>query len=99
VHAHATLLAAGTGLWLELTNAPHGGASCPAARGAMGTAAILWAVPALCFLPVLYVTVIAWLGGASPRRERAPGRIGQRTCRLASPAARLALTAHPMTTA
>jgi cytochrome c oxidase assembly factor CtaG len=27
--------------------------------------AILWAVPALCFLPVLYVTVIAWLGGSS----------------------------------
>jgi cytochrome c oxidase assembly factor CtaG len=25
-------------------------------------AAILWAVPAACFLPVLYVTVIAWLG-------------------------------------
>jgi cytochrome c oxidase assembly factor CtaG len=30
-------------------------------------AAILWAVPALSFLPVLYVTVIAWLGaGTSP---------------------------------
>jgi cytochrome c oxidase assembly factor CtaG len=27
--------------------------------------AILWAVPALCFLPVLYVTVIAWLGGST----------------------------------
>ena len=28
-------------------------------------AAILWAVPAACFLPVLYVTVIAWLGGGT----------------------------------
>jgi cytochrome c oxidase assembly factor CtaG len=28
-------------------------------------AAILWAVPALCFLPVLYVTVIAWLGSGT----------------------------------
>lgn len=28
-------------------------------------AAIMWAVPALCFLPVLYATVIAWLGGGS----------------------------------
>jgi len=27
--------------------------------------AILWAVPALCFLPVVYVTVIAWLGGST----------------------------------
>ena len=32
------------------------------------------------------------------RRERAPGRVGQRSCRLSSPAARLALTAHPMIT-
>jgi hypothetical protein len=30
---------------------------------------------------------------------RAPGRIRQRTCRLASPATRLALTTHPMITA
>ena len=28
-------------------------------------AAILWAVPALCFLPVLYVTVIGWLGSGT----------------------------------
>ncbi len=26
-------------------------------------AAILWAVPAVCFVPVVYVTVIGWLGG------------------------------------
>jgi len=42
------------------------------AHGGMGAAAdqqtavaILWAVPALCFLPVVYVTVISWLGGGS----------------------------------
>ncbi len=36
-------------------------------------AAILWSVPALCFLPVLYVTVIAWLGGGtSPAEEQRP---------------------------
>jgi cytochrome c oxidase assembly factor CtaG len=36
-------------------------------------AAILWAVPAMCFLPVLYVTVIAWLGGAaSPAGNQPP---------------------------
>jgi cytochrome c oxidase assembly factor CtaG len=39
--------------------------------------AILWAVPALCFLPVLYVTVIAWLGGStSPARTGHPGPSG-----------------------
>lgn len=35
-------------------------------------AAILWAVPALCFLPVLYVTVIAWLGGTSAAGNQHP---------------------------
>jgi cytochrome c oxidase assembly factor CtaG len=103
-----TLLAAGMGLWLELTSTPDGPGQLPRpARATMAAAAmwtiwilayltgmsnaswfaayhhgtpsgglsaaadqqiavaILWAVPALCFLPVLYVTVIAWLGGAS----------------------------------
>ena len=102
-----TLLAAGTGIWLELTGAPHGPGQLPRpARAAMAAAAmwtiwvlayltgmsgaswfaayrhgapgglgaaadqqiavaILWAVPALCFLPVLYVMVIAWLGGST----------------------------------
>jgi len=103
-----TLLAAGTGIWLELTSAPQGPGRLPRpARAAMAAAAmwtiwvlayltgifgaswfaayhhgapagglsaaadqqiamaILWAVPALCFLPVLYVTVIAWLGGST----------------------------------
>jgi len=36
-------------------------------------AAILWAVPALCFLPVLYVTVVAWLGrDGSPAGNQRP---------------------------
>jgi cytochrome c oxidase assembly factor CtaG len=108
-----TVLAAGTGLWLELTRAPHGPAQLPRpARAAMAAAAmwtiwvpayltgmsgaswfaayhhgipagglsaaadqqiavaILWAVPALCFLPVLSVTVIAWLGGGPAGSER-----------------------------
>jgi cytochrome c oxidase assembly factor CtaG len=50
------------------------------ASGGLGAAAdqqvavaILWAVPALCFLPVLYVTVIAWLGaGTSPAGNQHP---------------------------
>jgi cytochrome c oxidase assembly factor CtaG len=107
------LLAAGTGIWLELTGAPPDPGQLPRpARAAMAAAAmwtiwvlayltgmsgaswfaayhhgapgglsaaadqqiavaILWAVPALCFLPVLYVTVIAWLGASS-----APGGTG-----------------------
>ena len=102
-----TLLAAGTGIWLELTGTLPGPGQLPRpARAAMAAAAmwtiwvlayltgmsgaswfaayrhgapgglsaaadqqiavaILWAVPALCFLPVLYVTVIAWLGGSA----------------------------------
>jgi cytochrome c oxidase assembly factor CtaG len=102
-----TLLAAGTGIWLELTGAPPGPGQLPrparaavaaaamwtiwvlayltgmsgaswfaayhhGAPGGLGAAAdqqiavaILWAVPALCFLPVLYVTVITWLGGST----------------------------------
>jgi cytochrome c oxidase assembly factor CtaG len=110
-----TLLAAGTGIWLELTGAPPGPGQLPRpARAAMAAVAmwtiwvpayltgmsgaswfaayhhgapgglsaaadqqiavaILWAVPALCFLPVLYVTVIAWLGGStSPARTGHP---------------------------
>ena len=43
--------------------APAGGLN--AAADQQIAVAILWAVPALCFLPVLYVTVIAWLGSAS----------------------------------
>ena len=39
-------------------------------RGPADRGAILWAVPALCFLPVLYVTVIAWLGGGPAGNER-----------------------------
>ena len=50
------------------------------APGGLGAAAdqqiavaILWAVPALCFVPVLYVTVIAWLGGGtSPAGNQHP---------------------------
>ena len=50
------------------------------APGGLGAAAdqqiavaILWAVPALCFLPVLYATVIAWLGGGtSPAGNQRP---------------------------
>ncbi len=34
--------------------------------------AILWAVPAACFLPVVFVTVIAWLGGAGPAVDQRP---------------------------
>lgn len=102
-----TLLAAGTGIWLELAGTLQGPGQLPRpARAAMAAAAmwtiwvlayltgmsgafwfaayrhgapgglgaaadqqiavaILWAVPALCFLPVLYVTVIAWLGGST----------------------------------
>jgi len=110
-----TLLAAGTGLWLELTKASHGPGQLPRpARAAMAAAAmwtiwilayltgmsnaswfvaynhggsagglsaaadqqiavaILWVVPALCFLPVLYVTVIAWLGSASLAGDERP---------------------------
>lgn len=34
------------------------------------TAAILWAVPASCFLPAVYVTVTAWLSGSAGSAER-----------------------------
>lgn len=102
-----TLLAAGTGVWLELVGTPAAPGQLPRpARAAMAAAAmwtiwvlayltgmsgaswfaayhhgapgslsaaadqqiavaILWAVPALCFLPVIYVMVIAWLGGTA----------------------------------
>ena len=107
-----TLLAAGTGIWLELTGTLEGPGQLPhPARAAMAAAAmwtiwvlayltgmsgaswfaayhhgapgglgaaadqqiavaILWAVPALCFLPVLYVTVFAWLGASAAGNER-----------------------------
>ena len=113
-----TLLAAGTGIWLELAGTLQGPGQLPRpARAAMAAAmwtiwvlayltgmsgaswfaayrhggpgglgaaadqqiavAILWAVPALCFLPVLYVTVIAWLGGsASPAGNERPAASG-----------------------
>lgn len=103
----ATLLAAGTGVWLELASTPAAPGQLPRpARAAVAAAAmwtiwvlayltgmsgstwfaayhhggpgslsavadqqiavaILWAVPALCFLPVIYVMVIAWLGGSA----------------------------------
>lgn len=114
-----TLLAAGTGVWLELIRTPTRTPTAPGqlprpARAAMAAAAmwtiwvlayltgmsgaswfaayhqgapgslsaaadqqiavgILWAVPALCFLPVIYVMVIAWLGGsASPAGDTRP---------------------------
>jgi cytochrome c oxidase assembly factor CtaG len=102
-----TLLAAGTGIWLELAGTPTAPGQLPRpARAAMAAVAmwtiwvlayltgmsgaswfaayhhgapgslsaaadqqiavaILWAVPALCFLPVIYVMVIAWLGGSA----------------------------------
>ena len=107
-----TLLAAGTGIWLELTGALQGPGQLPRpARAAMAAAAmwtiwvlayltgmsgaswfaayrhgapgglgaaadqqiavaILWAVPALCFLPFLSVTVVAWLGASAAGNER-----------------------------
>lgn len=43
--------------------APAGGLN--AAADQQIAVAILWAVPTLGFLPVLYVTVIVWLGSAS----------------------------------
>jgi hypothetical protein len=47
--------------------------SPPAAADQQIAAAILWAVPALCFLPVLYVTVVAWLGrDGSPAGNQRP---------------------------
>ena len=110
-----TLLAAGTGVWLELVSTPTAPSQLPRpARAAMAAAAmwtiwilayltgmsgatwfaayhqgapgslsaaadqqiavaILWAVPALCFLPVIYHMVIAWLGGtASPAGNESP---------------------------
>jgi hypothetical protein len=107
-----TLLAAGTGIWLELTGTLQGPGQLPRpARAAMAAAAmwtiwvlayltgmsgaswfaayrhgapgglgaaadqqiavaILWAVPALCFLPFLSVTVVAWLGASAAGNER-----------------------------
>lgn len=38
--------------------------------------AILWAVPALCFLPVVYVTAIAWLGTGSGADQRPAAAAG-----------------------
>ena len=110
-----TLLAAGTGVWLELVSTPTAPSQLPRpARAAMAAAAmwtiwilayltgmsgatwfaayhqgapgslsaaadqqiavaILWAVPALCFLPVIYHMVIAWLGStASPAGNESP---------------------------
>jgi len=40
-------------------------ASLSAAADQQIAVAIWWAVPALCFLPVIYIMVIAWLGGTT----------------------------------
>jgi hypothetical protein len=53
---------------------PAGGLS-PAADQQIAVA-ILWTVPALCFPPLLYVTVIAWLGGASSAGNERPAASG-----------------------
>jgi cytochrome c oxidase assembly factor CtaG len=52
----------------------HGGApgGLSAAADQQIATAILWAVPAACFLPVLFVTVIAWLGGTGPAGDQPP---------------------------
>jgi cytochrome c oxidase assembly factor CtaG len=132
-----TLLAAGTGIWLELAGTPTAPGQLPRpARAAMAAVAmwtiwvlayltgmsgaswfaayhhgapgslsaaadqqiavaILWAVPALCFLPVIYHNGHRLARRLRQfRRERAPGRIVQHARRLASPASRLAFTAH-----
>ena len=136
-----TLLAAGTGIWLELAGTLHGPGQLPRpARAAMAAAAmwtiwvlayltgmsgvswfaayrhgapgglsaaadqqiavaILWAVPALCFLPVLYVTVITWLGGTTSAAGNEHRAAAGSPPRQASPAAGLALTACPVITA
>ena len=76
----------------------HHGApgSLSAAADQQIAVAILWAVPALCFLPVIYVMVIAWLGGtASSAGNERPAASSSAPARLASPAPRLAFTAHP----
>jgi len=106
-----TLLAAGTGLWLELVPSPplaprlpkphraataalamwsawavayvlgmsnhavlHGydpaGGALSAAADQQITAALVWAVSAACFVPVVFVTMLGWLsGGDSPDEE------------------------------
>jgi len=42
-----------------------GAGGLSAAADQQVTAAILWAVPALCFLPAVYVTVMVWLAGSA----------------------------------
>ena len=121
-----TLLAAGTGIWLELTGTLQGPGQLPRpARSAMAAAAmwtiwvlayltgmsgaswfaayhhdapagglsaaadqqiavaILWAVPALCFLPFLSVTVVAWLGASAAGNERPAASGSKRPAGLA----------------
>ncbi|MGH3228196.1 MAG: cytochrome c oxidase assembly protein [Streptosporangiaceae bacterium] len=56
--------------WFAAYRGGPGGLS--AAADQQIAAAILWAVPAACFLPVLYVTVIAWLGGTGSAGDRRP---------------------------
>lgn len=49
--------------WFAAYHGAPGGLS--AAADQQIATAILWAVPAACFLPVLFVTVIAWLAGGT----------------------------------
>ena len=112
------LLAAGTGVWLELVSTPTVPSQLPRpARAAMAVAA-MWTIWILAYLTGM--SGASWFAayhhGApaslsaarhlphghrlagqyrQPRREREPGRIVQHACRLASPAPRLAFTAHP----
>jgi hypothetical protein len=50
-------------------SAAHGGTAHGGTAGALSVAAdqqiaiaIMWAVPAICFVPVIYALVISWLG-------------------------------------
>lgn len=60
----------GTAWFAAYRHGPPGGLS--AAADQQIAAAIMWVVAAGCFLPVLFVTVIAWLGGTASAGDQRP---------------------------
>jgi len=60
----------GTAWFAAYRHGAPGGLS--AAADQQIAAAIMWAVPAACFLPVLFVMVIAWLGGTASAGDMRP---------------------------
>jgi hypothetical protein len=59
--------------------AGRGAATVSAAADRQLTAAVLWAVPAVCFGPAVYRNVLAWLGERDSQRQQPGSTAGSAT--------------------